>query len=29
MRRAGWSDIRIRKAIGENWLRVFGEVWNR
>ena len=28
MQRAGWSESRIRKVMGENWLRVFGEVWN-
>lgn len=29
MQRAGWTDSRIQKVIGENWLRVFGEVWGR
>jgi membrane dipeptidase len=28
MEKAGWSESRIRKVMGENWLRVFGEVWN-
>ncbi|KWA37058.1 peptidase M19 [Burkholderia territorii] len=28
MQRAGWSESLIRKVMGENWLRVFGEVWN-
>jgi len=28
MQRAGWSESRIKKVMGENWLRVFGEVWN-
>ncbi|MDX1434503.1 MAG: membrane dipeptidase, partial [Gammaproteobacteria bacterium] len=23
----GWSESRIRKVMGENWLRVLGEVW--
>ncbi len=27
MQRAGWSESKIRKVLGENWLRVFGEVW--
>jgi membrane dipeptidase len=27
MQRAGWSDARIRKVLGENWLRVFKDVW--
>jgi membrane dipeptidase len=27
MERAGWTERRIRKVLGENWLRVFGEVW--
>ncbi len=27
MGRAGWSDTRIRKIMGENWVRVFRDVW--
>ncbi|NHR07135.1 membrane dipeptidase [Chromobacterium haemolyticum] len=27
MQRAGWPESKIRKVLGENWLRVFGEVW--
>lgn len=27
MERAGWSETRIRKIMGENWVRVFREVW--
>ena len=27
MERAGWSEGRIRKVIGENWLRFLAEVW--
>jgi membrane dipeptidase len=27
MKIAGWSDKRIRKIMGENWVRVLGEVW--
>ena len=27
MERRGWSETRIRKVVGENWLRVLGEVW--
>jgi membrane dipeptidase len=27
MEKRGWSDTRIRKVIGENWLRLLGEVW--
>ncbi len=27
MERAGWSEGRIRKIMGENWVRVFREVW--
>ncbi|HEV2550666.1 MAG TPA: dipeptidase [Stellaceae bacterium] len=27
MERAGWSERRIRKVMGENWLRVLREVW--
>lgn len=28
MQRRGWSESRIRKVIGENWLRMLGEVWD-
>lgn len=28
MERAGWSERRIRGVLGENWLRVLGEVWS-
>lgn len=28
MERAGWKEGRIRKVMGENWLRVFAEVWD-
>lgn len=27
MQRAGWSETRIRRVLGENWLRFLGEVW--
>ncbi len=27
MEKAGWTEARIRKVLGENWMRVFGEVW--
>ncbi len=27
MERAGWPETRIRKVMGENWLRVLAEVW--
>ena len=27
MERASWSEARIRKAMGENWLRFLAEVW--
>jgi len=27
MERAGWSEARIRKVMGENWVRVLKEVW--
>ena len=27
MERAGWSESRIRKVMGENWLRFLAEVW--
>ena len=22
-----WSEARIRKVLGENWMRIFGEAW--
>ena len=27
MESRGWTETRIRKVMGENWLRFFGEVW--
>ncbi|WP_199103158.1 dipeptidase [Aquitalea sp. ASV11] len=27
MEKAGWSEGKIRKVLGENWLRVFADVW--
>lgn len=27
MQKAGWPESRIRKVMGENWLRILGEVW--
>jgi membrane dipeptidase len=27
MERAGWSDTRIRRVLGENWLRFLSDVW--
>jgi len=27
MQRSGWTEARIRKVIGGNWLRVFKDVW--
>jgi hypothetical protein len=27
MERAGWSERKIRRVMGENWLRLFSEVW--
>ena len=27
MERAGWSDTKIRKIMGENWLRVLDDAW--
>jgi membrane dipeptidase len=27
MERRGWAETRIRKVMGENWLRLFNEVW--
>jgi membrane dipeptidase len=29
MARRGWPDERIRRVLGLNWLRVFGDVWKR
>lgn len=29
MERAGWPETRIRKILGENWLRVLEEVWEK
>ncbi len=29
MRRAGWTETRIIKILGENWLRLLTEVWGR
>ncbi|MFD2270780.1 membrane dipeptidase [Undibacterium arcticum] len=26
-KKAGWKEARIRKVLGENWVRVFAEVW--
>jgi membrane dipeptidase len=26
--RHGWAESRIRKVLGENWLRMLGEAWN-
>ena len=28
MQQAGWSESRIRKVMGENWVRIFGQVWH-
>lgn len=28
MQKAGWSEARIRKVMGENWVRIFGQVWH-
>jgi len=28
MEQAGWHESRIEKVMGENWLRVLGEVWD-
>jgi membrane dipeptidase len=28
MERRGWPEARIRKVLGENWMRIFGEVWS-
>ena len=27
MERAGWPETKIRKIMGENWLRLLAEVW--
>lgn len=27
MQRANWSEVRIRKVLGQNWLRYLGAVW--
>lgn len=27
MAQAGWSETRITKVLGSNWMRMFGEVW--
>jgi membrane dipeptidase len=27
MQKAGWSESRIRKVMGDNWVRIFGQVW--
>ena len=27
MEQRGWAEGRIRKVLGENWLRIFAEVW--
>ncbi|MBV8577720.1 MAG: membrane dipeptidase, partial [Acetobacteraceae bacterium] len=27
MERGGWTEARIRKILGENWLRLLTEVW--
>ena len=27
MEKAGWPETKIRKVMGENWLRVLKEVW--
>ena len=28
MERAGWREGRVRRVLGENWLRVLGEGWD-
>jgi membrane dipeptidase len=28
METAGWPETRLRKILGENWLRVLDEVWS-
>jgi membrane dipeptidase len=27
MQRAAWPEMKIRKVMGENWVRVLKEVW--
>ena len=27
MEKAGWSERKIRRVMGENWVRVLKEVW--
>jgi membrane dipeptidase len=27
MERAGWAETKIRKIMGENWLRVLDDAW--
>ena len=27
MERAGWPESKVRKIMGENWLRLLDEVW--
>jgi membrane dipeptidase len=27
MEHAGWREAKIRKLMGENWLRLLAEVW--
>jgi membrane dipeptidase len=29
MERRGWKEARIRKVMGENWVRLLEEVWGR
>jgi membrane dipeptidase len=28
MERRGWPERRIRRIMGENWMRVLAEAWN-
>jgi membrane dipeptidase len=28
MQKAGWKEGRIRKIMGENWVRLLGDVWD-
>jgi membrane dipeptidase len=28
MEEAGWSEEKIRKILGENWVKFLGEVWS-